>query len=256
MKPHRNEKAAITELRRENAALRRQLAALRTERAARSGQAEHRPAENTQQGHVHALLRACGRQAHHYGKRTYLRFLVDCFTDSSYYIWWTKLLSYVRRIRLVRTLGLILAVGFTAVQTSALFVVFSAVYLAILPFLILSSGLCLFLAVLHSRAVNRRLSADLAGRHVRILLPSRRANFTPRAMPFFFASAREMAAEPGTAVIVVSPFILSPKGFGSRRMFVTARKEAEGLYVVRKYYYFILRRRVLDALDSQLAILY
>jgi hypothetical protein len=181
---------------------------------------------------------------------------VDSFIDSSFYIWWSKVLAYFRRIRLVRTIGLVLAFLWAAARTSALFVVFSAVYLTLLPVLIMGSGLAFFISILHSRAVNRRLREQLTGCHIRILIPSRTVPFDPRVQPFFFASARSMAAEPHTAVIVVSPYSWSPGGFGSRRMFFTARCESERLYLVRKHYYFILRRRVLDAIDPDLSLLY
>ena len=74
-------------------------------------------------------------------------------------------------------------------------------------------------------------------------------------MPFF-ASALEMASDPDVTVIVVSPYPWSTKGFGSHRMFATARQEQPRLYLVRKYYYFILRRRVLALVDPDLSILY
>lgn len=259
-KDYRRIKKELSRCQRENAALRRQVASLRKNNSEYALHQDTPPFRGNrkrgEQAHILALLRSRRRRAHHYDKPTYLRFLIDCFTDSTFYTWWTRVLSYVRRIRLVRTIGLILVLVFTAVQTSALFVVFSAVYLTLLPFLVLSSGLGLLASVLHARTVNRRLQARLAGQHIRILLPSRAVDFTPDAQPFFFASARQMATEPKTAVIVVSPYAWSTKGFRGHRMFVTARHEGDGLYLVRKYYYFILRRQVLDTLDPHLSILY
>ena len=261
--PPSDDRQLAKELRRykrENAALRQQLAALRRERAyhAVHGAEAHRPTPSSdpRQARARALLRSRGRRAHHFGKRTYLRFLIDCFTDSTFYLWWSRVLAYARRIRLVRTVGLIVTVLLAAAQTSALFVVFSAVYLTVLPFLILGSGLGLLFCVLHSKTVNRHMAHALTGHHIRVLFPSRSHPFTPEAQAFFFASALEMATDPNVAVIVVSPYPLSTKGFGSRRMFATARQERPRLYIVRKYYYFILRRRVLAPVDPDFCVLY
>ena len=246
-------KRQLRRYQKENAALRRQLAALK-----HNTPPSHRSKSDTseEQARVRSLFASRIRRARHYNKRTYLRFLIDSFTDSSFYIWWGKVLAYFRRIRLVRTVGLVLTFLLAAAQTSTLFVMFSAVYLTIIPFLIMGSGLAFFISVLHSGTVNRRLNAHLRGCHIRILIPSRAVAFDPSTQPFFFASARAMAAEPQTAVIIVSPYSWSTKGFGSRRMFFTARCEEERLYLVRKHYYFILRRRVLDTLDPHLSILY
>ena len=259
-KEYRRIKKELARCQQENAALRRQVTSLRKSSSDHALYRDTAPfrrnTDKGEQARIQALLRSRRRRARHYDQRTYLQFLVDCFTDSTFYTWWTRVLSYVRRIRLVRTVGLVLAVVLTAVQASALFVVFSAVYLTLLPFLVLSSGLGLLASVLHARTVNRRMRNELKGQHIRILLPSRAVDFTPDAQPFFFSSARQMANEPKTAVIVVSPYAWSAKGFRGHRMFVTARHEGDGLYLVRKYYYFILRRRVLDTLDPCLSILY
>lgn len=243
----------------ENAALRQQIADLQKEHAhvvAPTPSSDTATAPDAATTRAQRLFRSQGRRAHHFGKRTYFRFLIECFTDSSFYLQWRKILAFARRIRLARTVGLVLTFVLAAAQTSALFVVFSAAYLVALPFLVMGSGIGLFISVLHSRSVNRRLRHALNGCHVRILLPSKAVSFCPARRAFFFASARSMAAEPNTAVIVVSPYALSTKGFGSRRLFFTARCEGPRLYLVRKSYYFILRRHVLTAVDPDLSILY
>ena len=64
-----------------------------------------------------------------------------------------------------------------------------------------------------------------------------------------------MAAD-GVAVLVVSPYPLSSRGLGGKGGFFTARREAEGLYLVRRHYFFMLRKRVLDALEQDITVVY
>jgi hypothetical protein len=65
-----------------------------------------------------------------------------------------------------------------------------------------------------------------------------------------------MAAEEGVTVIVVTPYTVSGRGLGGRGRFFTARREADHLYVVRRHYFFTLRRRVLDRLDGEITVVY
>ena len=262
MKPsdYRAMRKALHRCQKENASLRRQLIKERKE------QASHLPVQDrlaspyrlprNPHKRIRVLLYARGRKARHYDRQNYLLFLVDRFTDSAFFLWWSRAWAYVRRLRLARTVFLVSAVLLAATQTSALFVLLSATYLTLLPFLIVGIGTCVLVSLLHARAVNRRLRTALDGRHIRVLFPSDRLPFDEHSQPFFFASAMAMATEPNTTVIVVSPYLISPKGPVGRRMFVTARQESEQLYLVRNYYYFTLRRRVLDLVDPHMSILY
>ena len=58
------------------------------------------------------------------------------------------------------------------------------------------------------------------------------------------------------AVLVVSPYPVSPRGLGGKGSFFTARKEAEGIYLVRRHYFFMLRKRVLDAMGQNITMIY
>lgn len=256
----REAQKALRRCQKENAALRRQLIQERkAHRSHPSAQDRHLPPRRLSkdpQKRVRARLYAQGKLARHYDRRSYLLFLADRFTDSAFFLWWSRAWAYARRIRLARTAIFVSTVILAATQTSALFVLISATYLALLPFLLMGIGLCVLISLLHARTVNRRMRTALEGRHIRVLFPSLRSSFDNRTQAFFFASARAMAAEPNTAVIVVSPHLLSPKGFGGHRMFVTARREAPHLYLVRNYYYFTLRRRILDSVDPDMSILY
>lgn len=255
-------KAARKALRRcqeENAALRRQLIRERKARVSHPTKTERhgRPYRSSDpQKCLNARLHARGRYARYYDRKSYPLFLLDIFTDSAFFLWWSRAWSYARRIRLARTVVLVLALLLAATQTGTLFVLLSAIYLTLLPFLLAGIGICLTAALLHTRAVNRRLRSDLDGRHIRVLFPTRSLPFNEHAQPFFFASVRAMAAEPNTAVVIVSPHLLSPISPYGRHMFVTARRETEQIYLVRSYYYFTLRRRILDVVDPHLSILY
>ena len=102
--------------------------------------------------------------------------------------------------------------------------------------------------------MNRILQSELGEGRIRILVPPSKAALAEGS--FFRANACAMAAEKGVTVLVVSPYLLSARGLGGRGGYFTARKEADGLYLVRKHYFFILRRRVLDTLKCPTTLIY
>ena len=192
------------------------------------------------------LLEAANRRAHHYRKGSFLRYLWETVMESAPVQVLAKLIRYLRRIRAVQLiLTVLLALG--AVVTVAV------VSAAFLPFLLAGTALLAMLALMRSRRMNRILKKELSGKRVRVLVPPR--GQSPDGSSFFARNARAMAAD-GVAVVVVSPYLLSRRGLGGKGGFFTARCEAPGLYLVRRHYFFILRRRVLDAMEQDLTMIY
>lgn len=237
----RREKARLA---REVSALRRELTAGRSPveqslRRLRRGASKQPPERR--------LLEKATRRAHHYRQKSFPRYLWETVKESAPAVIVTKLVVYLRRVRVVRIiLSLLLAVG--AVATVA---VLSA---AVLPFLFLGAALLTVLAALRSRRMNQVLLEALRHRRVRVLVPSGKAALTEDS--FFVRNARAMAAEEGVAVIVIAPYTLSSRGLGGQGAYFTARRETDDLYLARRYYFFILRRRVLDILDGEITVMY
>ena len=158
----------------------------------------------------------------------------------------TRLVLYLRRVQVVRmTATVLLAAG-----AALLVAILSA---ALLPFLFFGTGVLSILALLQSRRMNRKLRQALDGRRVRVFIPPRGGALN--ANSFFIRNARAMADE-GVAVIVVTPYLVSVRGLGGRGGFFTARREADGLYLVRRHYFFFLRRHVLDSLEEPITVVY
>lgn len=238
--------------RRENARLVREVADLRRQlQSQQLSDREHpfsrlRPASGREQK-KERLLEAANRRAHHYRKKSFVRYLWEAVMESAPVAVITKLVLYLRRIRVVRIiLSLVLAAG--AVVTVA---ILSA---AVLPFLFAGTALLTLFACLRSRRMNRLLRNELKEQRIRIMVPPRGGAL--QADSFFIRNARSMAAERGVAVLVVTPYLVSGRGLGGRGGFFTARKEEDGLYLVRKHYFFILRRRVLDTLEQGMTVIY
>ncbi len=193
------------------------------------------------------MQEAASRRAHHYRRSSYVRYLFESMMESMPIRIISKLLTYLRRLRIIQIAATVL----TAVGTIALVAVVSA---ALIPFLIAGTVFLGVGACVLSRQTNRHLKQALDGRHLRVFFPPRGASWEPDS--FFMRQARAMAAEDGVAVIIVSPYSLSRRGAGKKSFFFTARRDAEHLYVVRRHYFFMLRKRVLDIVDPDMTVIY
>jgi hypothetical protein len=195
-----------------------------------------------------ALLRdAAARRARHYRQSSLFRYLWESVMESAPAAVLRRLVVYLRRLRVVRiTLSVALAAG-TLLTVGLL----SA---AALPFLFFGVGVLTVLAALRSRRMNHFLARELAGARVRILIPPRGAAL--KGGSFFIRNARAMAAEDGVAVLVVTPYLISCRGLGGHGAFITLRKEADGLFLARRTYFFSLRKQVLDASGADVTVVY
>ena len=245
-------KSELAAERRHTARLERELSDLRREMQANSLAGHNQPLRRLKQQakgthKEERLLDAANRRAHHYRKGSFLRYLFESVRESAPVQVITKLVQYLRRVRLVQTV-------FTVVLALGAVVTVAVVSAAVLPFLFFGTALLTMLALMSSRRMNRILKRALTDRRIRIMIPPRSEALTEGS--FFIRNACAMAAEKNVTVIVVTPYLTSGRGLGGHGPFFTARKEAEDLYLVRRHYFFVLRRKVLDAVDGEITIIY
>ncbi len=193
------------------------------------------------------MREAASRRAHHFRKGSYLRYLFESMMESLPIRIISTLLMYLRRLRVVQVVATIVV----AVGTVVLVALVSA---TLLPFLFLGTAFLAIWAGVRSGRMNRILRAELTGCHLRVFFPPRGASFDRDS--FFMRQARAMAAEKGVAVLIVSPYSLSRRGPGKKRFYFTARRDGDGLYIVRRPYFFFVRKRVLDVVDPDMTVIY
>ncbi len=248
--------------RRHSARLERRVAELRQELRERDALEGDRPLQHLRTK-TSAEGRACdaaSRRAVNYRKGSYMRYLLESVMDWLPVRIIAQLVLYLRRLRVVRlVVTLVLAIGAVVLVT-----VLSA---ATLPFILLGASCLAMAGWFRSKRMNRIMRRELEGQHIRVLIPPRGACFyrigkkEKKSMhagevSFFWRQAHAMAAEEGVSVVVVSPYPLSRRGLGGHGAYFTARREGENLYMARRHYYFILRRRVLDAVDPGMTVMY
>lgn len=175
--------------------------------------------------------------------RSLIGYLYDLLTHTSLYAKWQSFLSILRRFRAISVSLKLLTLLFSILETGALVLLSTVLFLIILPVGSMLMLGVLLTALLESRRTNRRLAVRLAGKPIYVLfLHDGDKN------SFQIRNARELATR-GT-VLLVSPYWISAKGIYPHGFYCTVRHEAPNVFLIRRYYFFSLRRHVLKGLDT------
>lgn len=193
------------------------------------------------------LFREEGQAANSFSKKSFPRYLLGIINTSTPARLIKKITLFFRRVRLVR---LIITIG-TAAVTAVLLL---PMYVVALPVMLALSGLTAFLSIFCAYRKHRTLRRELAGKHLYVFVATDDDRLRPGS--FFSRSVHQLAHMPGYAVLVISPHNFRTQGLGGKGAYLTARRECDGLYLVRRHYFFSLRRRVLRTIDEHMVIVY
>lgn len=184
----------------------------------------------------------------------YPKYLYLSLCRSSLYRIWTRILSYFRRFRLLsiafRTATKIIAI----IETSAILLVTSTIFIIMLPIMIGMLVVTIIAALTHGRTLNRYLREYLQDKQVFIFFPT--ASPSPGYGSVMHATVEGLAENRDNVVFVVSPHTVSSCIFGERHMFFIARNADENVFYIRKFYYFLLRRRVLCDMTERVSVIF
>ncbi len=194
------------------------------------------------------LLGAGAVNARRFSKRNYFLFLIHSVKESTLGLLIRRMARYFRRLRLFRNIAMITGAVLAAVLLSAFFI-------TAIPFLLLFLGVSLFAIMFRARNANRRMKEALTNvSRIRVIFFHEQITFKENS--FSERSATAMAEDKDTAVVVVTPRLWSTAGLGGKGMYFTAREEKPRLFLVRRGYYFILKRKVMAALSADITLMY
>ncbi len=148
---------------------------------------------------------------------------------------WQAILAYFRRARAVsfffRALGRIL----TVLRTGTLLLLTTVLFFIVLPLLLASLVGFLAAAFWDMKKSLSGLLTAIGERPVWVF-------FSVGA--FGYGNAVSLSGDADRVCLIVSPHWISPKGIGSRRFYLNLRKEAENCYLIRRYFYLRLCKKL------------
>lgn len=173
----------------------------------------------------------------------YSKFLLREVKSTSFWAIYSRFLSYFRKYRVLSGTFRILTLIITWAETGAVFFVSVSALIIILPIMLVLSALTLMLALLRGRTANRKIAETVKDKTVYVLFGSKK-QIKEKKAGFLYKNASTLASD-GNICLIVSPHFFRRRGLCSKSAYVTWRCEEDGIYMLRKNYFFLLRRTVL-----------
>ena len=183
-------------------------------------------------------------------RSNFASYLLGTFKSRTFFLYYQKFIFLLRKYSFVTTTLKILLILWTALQSSALFVLFTGSLAIVAPVTIIFSYIAIFITFLGRKKLNRRMKQTLSGKKITVFFPQKGRAFAQGS--YFKGFAGSAASSENSAVVVVSPYYFDTKGVsGSKKYYLAARLEDENVILIRKHYFFTFKKHVLsDASDD------
>lgn len=197
-----------------------------------------------------ALAEYCARSE----SRTLLSYFALLIRRSRPVLLWERYVKYVRRFRALTTALRLLPWILLLISTHTLLYAAVAVAAILIPLLLAALISLAASATVRYREVNRIMEQHLSGKTVFVLFPPRNHSFDRST--FWRSNLLSLAARESTCAVVVSPFFLSPRGLRDAPFYWNAREEAPRVFLVRRHYFYALKKNVLQKRVTRLFFIY
>lgn len=241
----------IKELKAENRHLRHEVAALKGELESSQDRLLRRKTTAPHQ----ALLSHQAQNEILFSKKRYFTYIIQLFSSTSIFNIYKKILAFLRRYSFISTTLKIVVAVLTVLQTSAIFVIATSASFLSIPFILVISYGVFFLAHINRKrndAVNKKL---LAHKKIFVFFPPKKRALSPES--YFSGMVEEISRESDHICIVVSPHFWRNRGlFGNKKHYRFSRAESESILLVRRQYYFMLKKNILNESSNEITEIY
>ncbi len=159
-----------------------------------------------------------------------------------------RAMKYYKPFRIIRRIFAAVSLAVTLLGTGVVLLVLTVLSLVVLPIAVLVCFGAVTASMLGVRKARRRLTDELGGRRVEVVFPSRER--IRDGSELLCAWARSRANGDG-ALIVVSPYFVSPRGLFGRKAYLALRVDGERVYILRKFAYFRIRKDLFTRIAVQ-----
>ena len=191
-----------------------------------------------------------------FDQKGYLSYLLVGFRQNSIFRLYTKLLLAIRRISFIRITLKILLFLVSLLRTSALFLLSASLFLISFPIVLPLAFSSMLLTAIFSKQINKENLFRIGEKQITIFFPNDRAALENHS--FFCGMVMEEVSRQNVFCIVVSPYYWSTKGLYNRKgkPYLASRFEENGILLIRRHYYFHLKKKIFPNLPNDITEIY
>ncbi len=241
----------IKELKIENRRLRQEVAALKRELES----SQERLLRRKESDPTLVLLAHQAQNEVLFSKKRYFSYIFQLISSTSIFNIYKRILGFLRRYAFISTTLKIVIAILAVVQSSAVFVIATSASFLALPFILVISYAVFFLAHINRKrndAVNKKL---LAHKRIFVFFPPKKRALSPDS--YFSGMVEELSKKTDHICIVVSPHFWRNRGlFGNKKPYRFSRAESESILLVRRQYYFMLKKNIFNESSNEITEIY
>ncbi len=190
-----------------------------------------------------------------FSKKSYPSFIWSHLMHTSFFNIYKRLLSYLRKYAFITTTIRIVSFLFIFVEAILLIVISTSAFIASILITLILSHILLLLSIFTRKKQNIKSRELLAHRDIVIFFPPKGRAFEENSYLKYLAG--EYAAVENCTVLIVSPHLINSKGvFSQKKPYHSVREDTENVLLVRRSYYFTLRKKIIDETAHSITEIY
>lgn len=191
------------------------------------------------------LLAEKARSASLYGNSSYIKIIAAMIKGSWFWRIWLIILTYFRRLRLLSYIASFISYSIALLGTGALLLV----YLSATALFLISASLLFLLFIIVASAdikkANRLLLDSFRDKDLYIFFQSG----NEKKCGFFAKNALDFSKIPNSNVLIVTNSLFFVSG---THRFLALKQARKNVFIIRKFYYFTFKKRVLPHLSKRI----
>jgi len=180
-----------------------------------------------------------------FSRKNYGSFMLAQLKSTSFFHVYRRVIAVFRRYSFITTSLKVFSLLFLFVEATLLVLVSTSAFIASLAFTLLISYLFGIFTLFARKKHNLENAELLKQKNVTVHFPPKQRAFDPDS--YFSYIVKTEAMEENSTVIIVSPYSASSWGLNrSKKPYLVCRADGENVILVRKSYYFTLRKHVIE----------
>ncbi len=180
-----------------------------------------------------------------YSKKSFSSSVVLRAKQTSVFKVYRRILNFIRRYTFITMTLRIASFLFAFIETGALLLLSTSALVISIPISLTISHISVLLTVFSAQKRNRKNKTVIEGKNVFLLFPPKARAFDKDS--YFRFMVCELAKDENNTVVIVSPSPIKTLGISdSKKPYLLSRYETDNVIMVRRHYYFTLRKRVIN----------
>ena len=191
-----------------------------------------------------------------FSKKRYFTYILEVIKRTSVFRLYTRLLRLFRRFNFIRiTVGLLAAV-LLALQTGTLFVLSASASVISVPFTFLITYATFLFSTFRVKKDCRAHRVKMKGKKIYVFFPPKKGALSENS--YFSGMVTDFSRQKDSFCVIVSPYFWSTRGLGGTKgkSYIASRSDGENLLIVRRHYYFTMKKRIFSSFSEKITELY